>query len=347
MYRPEPIERHSAESVERSVPPRQAAARLRDGGVLMVTDHYSTGAEILAQLASLERSPPEHAGYQVRQEFQRRQRLAALRLLAPIKNHRLALTDARPIGFLKELYPDLPTFVLPFLVVQELHGAWIRYQEGSHLAVLGHRVHPFYGTYVPTRTSHLELFGTWVSQYKGTRGRAVDVGTGCGVLALMLTKAGFESVLATDSNPNSIESVKRQLERLPITPPIELAHGDLLCESASPADLIVFNPPWIYGRVEDLLDRALYFEDGLFERFFEQATANLKPEGRVVIVFSNVNQLVQPNVPHPILAEIERGRFSLVQKLQRKVKPTPGKGGVRRRTKEKVEIWELAKVAHS
>ncbi|MGB0639894.1 MAG: methyltransferase [Myxococcota bacterium] len=344
MYRPEPIERHAAEPVDRSVPPRQAAARLRDGGVLMVTDHYSTGAEILAQLASIDRPPPDHAGYQARQEFQRRHRLAALRLLAPIKNHRLALVDARPIGFLEELYPEVSDFVLPFLVVQELHGAWIRYQQGTHLAVLGHRVHPFFGTYVPTRTSHLELFGTWMSQYKGAKGQAVDVGTGCGVLALMLAKAGFERVLATDSNPNAIESVKRQLERLPTTPSIELAHGDLLCETDSPADLIVFNPPWIYGQVEDLLDQALYFEEGLFERFFQQAAAHLKSDGRVVIVFSNVNQLVQPHVPHPILAEIERGRFSLVQKLQRKVKPTPGKGGVRRRTKEKVEVWELAKV---
>ena len=46
-------------------------------------------------------------------------------------------------------------------------------------------------------------------------------------------------------------------------------------------------------------------------------------------------------MPHPILSELERGRFKLVQKLQRKVKPAPGKDGRRRRTREKVEVWEL------
>jgi len=227
--------------------------------------------------------------------------------------------------------------------VQELHGAWNRYQDGVRLAVLGHRIHPFYGTYAPTRVSHLELFGTWLSQYQGPRVRAIDVGTGCGVLALMLCRAGFERVLATDNNPNAIESVARELRRLASAPPIDLLHGDLLGEDTTPADLIVFNPPWIRGEIEGLLDSALYFNDGLFERFFEQACARLTPTGRVVLVFSNILELVQPDVPHPILAELERGRLRLVQKLHRKVKPSPTETGERRRTRERVEVWELAK----
>jgi len=60
-------------------------------------------------------------------------------------------------------------------------------------------------------------------------------------------------------------------------------------------------------------------------------------------LFSNVIQLVQPDVPHPILSELDRGRFRLVQKLQRKVKGSPKPGGGRRRTREKVEVWELAR----
>jgi hypothetical protein len=63
------------------------------------------------------------------------------------------------------------------------------------------------------------------------------------------------------------------------------------------------------------------------------------------MVFSNVISLVQPDVPHPILAELERGRFTLVQKMQRKVPASPSQTGMKRRTKEKVEIWELAKVS--
>jgi hypothetical protein len=55
----------------------------------------------------------------------------------------------------------------------------------------------------------------------------------------------------------------------------------------------------------------------------------------VVLVFSNIIELSQPDVPHPIQTEFDRGRFTLVEKLTRKVKP------LQRRTREKVEVWEL------
>ncbi len=242
---------------------------------------------------------------------------------------------------IQELYPELRRFCLPFVQVQELHGAWGRHVEGTHLAVLGHKVHPWFGTYAPTRTTHLELFGTWLSQYQGSRGRALDVGTGCGVLALMLCKAGFEHVVATDDNPNAIESLRRDLQKIGPRP-LDLQVTDLLGEDTTPSDLIVFNPPWLMGDVDNLLDRALFYEDpSLFERFFDQASRRLAPGGRVVIVFSNLITLVQPDVPHPLETELNRERFRLVQKLHRKVKGSTDRQGRRRKTREKVEIWEF------
>jgi SAM-dependent methyltransferase len=312
------------------------------GERLTLTDFYGTGERILDQLELLLPAPAQDSPFAERQAHRRALREAAFRLLAPIENHTVALYDARSSGFLPELYPELSHFFLPLPQVQELAGAWARYQEGLFLAVLGHRVHPFYGTYVPTRVLHLELFGTWLSQYKGPRATAIDVGTGCGVLALMLCRAGFKRVLATDSNPNAIVSVARDLTRLSSEPPISLRCVDLIGDPPFQTELIVFNPPWIRGPVEGLIDAALYFNDNLFERFFEQASRTLTPDGRVVMVFSNVIELVQPNEPHPIELELTRGRFRLVQKLHRRVQPSPTDPGPRRRTREKVEIWELA-----
>ncbi len=337
--RPEPVRNAPARSVNKDTPARRAAELLRDGQPLIVTDLYHTGAEILGQLDKLMPRPPASAPFDERQAARRTHREATLRLLAPIAGHRLALTGARPIGFLAELYPDLDRFALPFAQAQELHGAWSRYKAGVHLAVVGHRIHPFYGTYVPNRTSHLELFATWLSQHGGDRRRAVDVGTGCGVMARMLSRAGFERVLATDINPNAVESVRRDLERTPTPTAVSPQHGDLFGSSRRKVDLIAFNPPWTHGPVESPLDSALYFDDDLFERFFDAALARLNPDGRIALVFSSMLQLVQPDVPHPIEAELERGRLRLVSKLHRKVRPEPGSG---RRTKERVEIWELA-----
>lgn len=342
LYRPIPIVDRDFQPVDRQTHPSEAARRLLEGEAFVVVDHYRTGVQILEQLRASIPVPKPPNNYRERQIYQSTLREAEMRLLAPIEEHRVALNDAGYIGFLEELYPDRHSFLLPFVSVQELFGAWNHYEVGTHFPVLGHRLHPFYGTYAPTRTEHLELFATWLSQYKGGRTRAVDVGTGCGVLALMLAKAGFSRVVATDNNPNAIESVRRDLERLSEPPKIELVHTDLLGEDTTPSELIVFNPPWIPGRVDDHLDHALYFEDGLFERFFDQAVERLTSQGCLALIFSNVMGLIQPDVPHPIETELARGRFRLVAKTSRKVKPTPDKEGRRRRTREKVEVWELA-----
>ncbi len=342
LYRPSIVRSAGVQTIDRSTPAREAAVRLQSGDVLLVNDHYRTGVEILSQLRSLFAASVADPTYEARQAQRRALREAELRLLAPIQDHQVALDDAGFIGFLAELYSETPSFLLAFVSIQELHGAWNHYEVGTHFAVLGQRIHPFYGTYAPTRTEHLELFATWLSQYQGARTRVVDVGTGCGVLALMLAKVGFSRVVATDNNPNAIESLRRQLGRMTDPPSMELVCTDLLGEDTTPSELIVFNPPWIRGDVEDYLDRALYFEDGLFERFFDQAVERLVSHGRLVLIFSNVIGLLQPDVPHPIETELAKGRFRLVAKTTRKVKPTPDKDGRRRRTREKVEVWELA-----
>jgi SAM-dependent methyltransferase len=338
LHRPEPVLRHRAEPVDRNVPAAQAAAWLRAGRTLIVTDRFGTGLDILAALRAQLGEPDEDAGYVAKRTFRDAFQAASKRLLAPIANRKVALAGAPAPGFLAELYPDHADFALPVEDARVLSSAWEWYEKGVHFPVLGYRLHPFFGTYIPARMEHLELFGTWLAKYKGARDRAIDVGTGSGVLALQLAKAGFRHVLATDINPNAIESVTRQLQRLPTAPPIALEHTDLLGSDRGPIDLVVSNPPWMKGEVGRTLDLAMYFQDGFFERFFAQARERLAPGGRVVLVFSNILELSQPDVPHPIRSELDRGRFTLVEKLTRRVKP------LRRRTREKVEVWELAAV---
>lgn len=338
LHRPEPVLRHRAQAVDRSVPKAQAAAWLREGRPLIVTDRFGTGLDILEALRVMLEEPGEEAGYVAKRSFREAFQSASKHLLAPIVGRRVALPDAPRAGFLSELYPDHADFALPVEDAKVLSSAWEWYERGVHFPVLGYRVHPFYGTYIPARMEHLELFGTWLAKYQGARDRAIDVGTGSGVLALQMAKAGFKQVFATDINPNAIESVARQLRRLPRAPAMELQHADLLGAFRGPFDLIVSNPPWMKGEVGRTLDLAMYFQDGFFERFYDQALQRLAPGGRVVFVFSNIIELSQPDVPHPIQTELGRGRFTLVQKLTRRVKP------LRRRTREKVEVWELAVV---
>ncbi len=342
LLRPAPASPAGARPLDRRAPPDKAAAWLADGGLLVLEDRYGVGADVLDALQR--RMPvPEGGDHAARQSALAAHRAVAKRLLAPVRDGRIDVEDGASIGFLEDLYPGPGRTFLPLVHLQDMWRAWQRYTEGVPMAVLGQRIHPFYGTYAPERTIHLELFATWLAQHTGPRERAVDVGTGSGILALMLAKAGFARVRATDRNPNATLSVDRECDRRDPRPPIDTATGDLLCDTRGPVDLVVFNPPWVPGPVHSPLDAALVYDDpGLFGRFFDQAAAALAPTGRVVLLFSNIASLVLPDAPHPIEAELARGRFTLVQKLQRRVKPAPGPGGRRRTTKERVEVWELA-----
>ena len=340
LYRPSPVDPTGAKPVQQRHDPRVVAQGLLDGRRGLVRDHYSTGAEVLAQLQRIDPAPAREAPFAERQAWADAHREAALRLLVPVRGHQLALGGARTIGFMADLYPDQPEFHLPFLHIQEPHGAWGRYREGVHFDVLGHKLHPFFGVYVPRRTEHLELFGTWLAGYTGGRGHAIDVGTGSGVLGFMLAKKGFGRVTATDINPNAAESVRRDVARQDSPPAIQAIEADLFAPGP-PADLIVFNPPWTQGRVDEPFDAALHAAPDLMPRFFDAAGDALAPGGRIVVIYSNIGQLLRPDDPHPLEEEVARGRFSLESRSGRRLKSRGGKGN--KKTREKVEVWTFTR----
>jgi SAM-dependent methyltransferase len=343
LYRPSPLPEPKDAALSRRAKPARSAARLRQGETLHVDGDFRRGQDVIAALVTSLDAPPVGAKQAVKQAYREAYRETAWRLLAPVAGGRVRLSGAPEIGFLAELYPELESFWLPFPEVSDLANAWKRYRTGVPMPVLGHSLHPFYGTYLPRRTLHLELFATWLSGWAGPRDHAVDVGTGSGVLALMLARAGFAHVRATDTNPNACESVRREIARRPEPPRITVQETDLLGDDATPVDLIVFNPPWTPGPVDNLLDQALHYNDDVFERFFTQADTCLTPEGRIVFVFSNMIRLGKSGVRHPLDAELTRGRFHLVDTLTRRVKPTPSGEKPARGVQEQVEVWELAR----
>ena len=316
-------------------------AILLSGDLVCLDTNFQEGLWIISQLEKKLQRPSSKAPYQERKAFEKKFRAISSQLLVPIFNWEISLQGANECGFLKEFYPKYESFYLPFPQIEELSGAWKRYSFGSHFPVLGHKLHPMYGTYLPTRTSHLELFSTWLHQYKGSKDSAIDIGTGSGILAFLLERAGLSSIIATDINPNAVESVRREINRYRYKN-INIMTSDLFENIKDKTDLIVFNPPWILGHSKSLIDQALLFEEGLFEQFFKQASQYLKQEGRLVMLHSNIGSLLFPDKAHPFEEIAKKNNFHLEQKLTRKVKPTKRKDGTRQRTKEKVEVWEFS-----
>jgi len=112
------------------------------------------------------------------------------------------------------------------------------------------------------------------------------------------------------------------------------------------ADMIVFNPPWLPAKhnLEEGIDKAMYYEEELFPRFFEQAIEHLAPEGKIVLIFSNLAEVVDGETMHPIIEELQKNkRFRKELHLRRDVRASSRRTKRRdSRDTEKVELWVLS-----
>lgn len=346
LFRPKIIQPKDPVVLTSHMKTQQAIQILRSGSQLILSDCVQTGLTIVKKLQMIEEQG--EVSYKERKERQHKFHMIAQNIIICIKKNKVQIQEKVAIpSLLKDLFPETEQkLYISLLDFQSLHQASQRYEAGLFFGVLGYKIHPFFAVYAPTRTSHLELFATWLQKYSGEKNCVYDIGVGSGILSFMLAKQGFGKIIATDSNPNAIQSVQRDIERLKeergYLQNVIPKHGDLFGTETEKADVIVCNPPWMLGDVKSKLDEAMYFEDGFFDRFFEQAHLRLQPNGRLVLIFSNVIDLVTPEVGHPIQKELNEHRFTLVQKMQRRVKGTKV-GQRKRRTKEKVEVWELKK----
>jgi ribosomal protein L11 methyltransferase len=74
-----------------------------------------------------------------------------------------------------------------------------------------------------------------------TGSRAIDVGTGSGVLAMAAWKLGASEVVALDNDPDALLNARENLERNGATGTIEVREEDLSSLTLSPADIVTAN----------------------------------------------------------------------------------------------------------
>ncbi|MCE7735869.1 MAG: methyltransferase [Candidatus Heimdallarchaeota archaeon] len=325
--------------------PREVTADLVEGAYILIEDFYFNGLQVLEELKKVLKHKYHDQDFQGQREYRSAFRNASHRLLLMVVDHELEVRKAPEIGWLKILYPEDSEFLISFPEVQGLNSSWQWYLKGLEIEILNLRIHPFYGTYFPTRFDHLQLFDKWLKSYEGPKNNAIDIGVGSGVLSFQLLQNGFSQVLGTDTNTNAIIGATQESERLGFSNKLTLRSGDLFADCGFKADLIVFNPPWLIAQHElaEGIDKAIYYDDDLFPRFFEQAKQHLEKEGKLVLLFSNLAEVVGLDGDHPILSELKSGdRFTKELHMQQNVKSSSKKTKRKNwRKDEKVELWVL------
>lgn len=126
----------------------------------------------------------------------------------------------------------------------------------------------------------------------------LELGTGCGVIALACAQIGAK-VVCTDINPCAVQLTKRNIQRNRhlLKGSIEVRHGDLfsVIQRTESFDVIIFNPPYLPTKTMEKTPGWFNVAvdggpDGLHitKRFLKQLTHHLQPHGRAYFLFSSL-----------------------------------------------------------
>lgn len=321
---------------------------LEQGEFIGINKSYSDGTFLLKELHKYLDKKLKNKSFKEQQAYRKEYHKLSNLILIEVRYHKLNVDKAPSIGWLEKFYPDKNQFHLPFPQIQGMNSAWQWYQKGISIPVLRNKLHPYYGTYFPTRFEHLVMFDNWLKRYKGAKKTAIDVGVGCGVMSLQLVQHGFQKVFGTDINPNAIFGLEEFMGTTKLSRKIELDLEHLFGKWDKPTELIVFNPPWLPAS-HDLhnMEKAIYYEKNLFPDFFAAAKERLLPEGKLLLIFSNLAQITNLTKEHPIENELAvGGRFKLEKCFKKSVSAASDKTKRDQhwRSSEKVELWVLTHI---
>lgn len=135
-------------------------------------------------------------------------------------------------------------------------------------------------------TTDASLLGAWATVTPGVR--ALDVGTGCGTIALMIAQRGARQVDAIDIHGGSLEDARENIAASPWPDAVRAVEADYMeWEAGAPYGLIVCNPPYFKEtlRSPDAARAAARHAGGLSpQSLIARAPGLLASDGRLALV---------------------------------------------------------------
>ena len=167
-----------------------------------------------------------------------------------------------------------------------LVGAFEWRKRGVKIAALGATIHPHHGVFSPVRGEYVDLVAQAPLPPAAQAQGVFDIGTGTGVLALVLAKRGLR-VTATDLSAAALVCAADNVGRLGLAGSITLQSADLFPEGR--AGLVVCNPPWLPAAPSSPLEAAVYDPDSAMLRgFLAGLAAHLAPGGEGWLLLSDL-----------------------------------------------------------
>lgn len=128
----------------------------------------------------------------------------------------------------------------------------------------------------------------------------LDVGTGCGILAVLAAKRA-KKVIAVDANPSAVQCTRLNAKLNNVSDKIEARHGNLFepIKQNEQFDVILFNAPYLPSEKWEEHDmEAKAWAGGkngrkVIDRFIREAPKRLRKNGRILLVQSTLSNMKQ------------------------------------------------------
>ena len=208
------------------------------------------------------------------------------------------------------------------------------------------RIHPHYGVFSPIRGEYIELvLKAPLPSALEQSSIAFDIGTGTGVLSVVLAMRNINKIVATDLDDRAITCAQDNIDRLHLNGQIAVCKTHLFPEGK--AALIVCNPPWLPARPSSSLEHAVYDPDSqMLKGFLESLKDHLLPEGEGWLILSDLAEHLGLRTREELLSWIAAADLKVVTRLD--TKPHHPKAFDKTdalhiaRAKETTSLWRLA-----
>lgn len=229
-----------------------------------------------------------------------------------------------------EDFPEIPMFLkfvherrvkdkvnfVSFRLLESFISVHEWYKNGIAIEALDKRlIRPVYSVWPPTSQGYINLLAKYITSENLSSGRALDIGSGTGVLSLVLASKGL-SVTAIDCNKSAVECTRINALAMGMDM-VEAKLADVTQDLDLPKfDVIVSNPPWLPGAGGDPLIQSVYDDKGqMLKACIRVAAERLEPQGRFLLIYSDLAQRLGLQPANYIESLCEAAGLRVAQKL--------------------------------
>ena len=195
---------------------------------------------------------------------------------------------------------DVPAYLVSLRELQGVISAFEWRKKGvtidlSECGLAPFKIAPHFGVFSPIRGEYLRLVASAPLPVSlESSSMAFDIGTGSGVLSLILALRGVTNIVATDLSPRAIACARGNIEELKLSCAVKVIQTHLYptdpsTHHALKAALIVCNPPWLPAPSSGAIDSAVFDPDSqMLKGFLNGLSEHLLPQGEGWLILSDL-----------------------------------------------------------